>query len=191
VTLWRADLLQSRSVVLAGGPEPALASALQALGAGVAWLGDQQEDSLGEDRALEWARAHGPIDALVYDGGRSFGGGGAAGLSAALERGWIAVRAAAVGGMIARPGGKLILVGPGPQAGEHAAAARAGLENLARTLSVEWARYGITATMIAPGGEASLEEIAGLVAFLVSEAGDYYSGCRFELGASYEALSHS
>jgi NAD(P)-dependent dehydrogenase (short-subunit alcohol dehydrogenase family) len=183
VTLWRADLLRSRSVVLAGGPEPALAAALAALGAEVRWLDASDEDGLDEDRALASARAFAPIDALVYDAGPSFGGGGEPGLGAALERGWIAVRAAVAGGMIERPGGKLVLLGPRPHAGEHAAAAAAALENLARTLSVEWARYGITATMIAPGAETSLDDVAGLVAFLVSVAGDYFSGCRFELGA--------
>jgi len=60
---------------------------------------------------------------------------------------------------------------------------RSALENLARTLSVEWARHAITVTAIAPGAATSDEEVAGLVAFLLSPAGDYYSGCRFELGA--------
>ena len=64
-----------------------------------------------------------------------------------------------------------------------AEAARAALENLARTLSAEWARYGITVTAIAPGRSTTDDEVASLVAFLTSVAGDYYSGCRFELGA--------
>jgi hypothetical protein len=48
---------------------------------------------------------------------------------------------------------------------------------------VEWARFGITATSIAPGPSTRDAEIATLVAFLVSPAGGYFSGCRFELGA--------
>jgi citronellol/citronellal dehydrogenase len=79
--------------------------------------------------------------------------------------------------------GKIILLAPHQQAGTHAEAARAALENLARTLSVEWARYAITTTMIAPGEAATDEQLAMLVAYLVSPAGDYFSGCRFELGS--------
>ena len=63
-----------------------------------------------------------------------------------------------------------------------AQASRAALENLARTLSVEWARYGITATAITPGAATTDEQLAELVCFLVSPAGDYFSGCRFSLG---------
>jgi hypothetical protein len=38
--------------------------------------------------------------------------------------------------------------------------------------------------MIAPGDATSDEELAELVCFLVSPAGDYLSGCRLELGAA-------
>ena len=63
------------------------------------------------------------------------------------------------------------------------AAVRAGLENLARTLSVEWARYGITAVAITPGTSTTDAELAELVCFLASPAGGYFSGCRFDLGS--------
>jgi NAD(P)-dependent dehydrogenase (short-subunit alcohol dehydrogenase family) len=79
-------------------------------------------------------------------------------------------------------GGKILLVAPAADAGDHAEAVRAGLENLARTLSVEWARYRITVTAIAPGAQTSAEEVAQLVCFIASRAGDYFSGCRFSLG---------
>ena len=73
-------------------------------------------------------------------------------------------------------GRKIVLVAPAP-GGAEAAAARAGLENMARTLSIEWARYGIRPVAILPGEGAAAETVSGLVAFLASEAGDYYSGC--------------
>ena len=64
------------------------------------------------------------------------------------------------------------------------AAARDGLENLARTLSVEWARRGMRVVAICPGPATSGAEVAELTAFLASPAGAYYSGCRFDLGAA-------
>ena len=79
-------------------------------------------------------------------------------------------------------GGKLILVAP-PPCDAGAEAARAGVENLARTLSIEWARYGIRTAALLPGTATAADEVAELAAFLASHAGDYYSGCRFELGA--------
>jgi NAD(P)-dependent dehydrogenase (short-subunit alcohol dehydrogenase family) len=63
----------------------------------------------------------------------------------------------------------------------HAAAARAGLENLARTLSIEWARHGVTPVAIAPGPDSSAGEVAALVAYLASPAGSYFSGCLLDL----------
>jgi NAD(P)-dependent dehydrogenase (short-subunit alcohol dehydrogenase family) len=75
-----------------------------------------------------------------------------------------------------------VLIGPPAQAGPRAQSAQAGLENLARTLSVEWARYGVSAVMMAPGVGATETDLSTLVAFLVSEAGEYLSGCRLELG---------
>ena len=79
-------------------------------------------------------------------------------------------------------GGKLLLVAPPPR-DAAAEAARAGIENLARTLSVEWARYGIRTAALVPGEATDPDDVAELAAFLASRAGDYYSGCRFDLGA--------
>jgi len=126
-----------------------------------------------------------PLHAVVYDARGPFGSGGPERLAESLERGWIAVREIANGALI--PGeetGKVVLLGPPPGSGRHAEAARAGLENLARTLSVEWARYAVTAAMVAPGLHTAEEEISELVCFLVSPAGEYLSGCRLELGAA-------
>jgi NAD(P)-dependent dehydrogenase (short-subunit alcohol dehydrogenase family) len=93
------------------------------------------------------------------------------------------VREIAVGALIdADHPGKLVLVGPAADAGPLARAAGAGLENLARTLSVEWARHRVTSVMVSPGPGSTAASLSTLVGFLVSEAGDYLSGCRVELG---------
>jgi hypothetical protein len=47
---------------------------------------------------------------------------------------------------------------------------------------VEWARYAVTAVTIAPGERTLDDELAELVCFLVSPAGDYFSGCALKFG---------
>ncbi len=74
-----------------------------------------------------------------------------------------------------------MFVCPPSAAGEHAGAARAGLENLARTLSIEWARYSITAVAVAPGAATAADEVGALVAYLASPAGAYFSGCLLDM----------
>jgi hypothetical protein len=171
ITVLREGLLRGRVVALVGGSASASAASLAALGAEVHPL-----DPVDDDGA--WAREHAPLHALVVDAGGPFGAGG---LTEALEGTWLAIRAVATTELVAR-GGKVVLLGPRPGAGPHAGAARAALENLARTLSVEWARFAVTATMIAPGDSTVDAEVAELVCFLVSEGGDYFSGCRLALG---------
>jgi hypothetical protein len=157
----RAGLLEGRTVTVSGGAA--------GVGERLAQLGARVCEPGGEDR----------VSALVHDARADFA---ASGLDGAMQRAWDAVRAVAVGSLIPGAAGKVVLVAPGPDAGPHAEAVRAALENLARTLSIEWARYGITATAVAPGPDSSEQELADLVSFLVSRAGDYYSGCRFDLG---------
>jgi NAD(P)-dependent dehydrogenase (short-subunit alcohol dehydrogenase family) len=183
MSLLRADLLQGRRIALAGEPTSVLGETLTSLGAEVVSL---PLDGLGEDeeRVGEWARAEAPLHALVYRAAGSFGDGGEEALRASLDQAWAAVREVAVGALIeADAPGKVVLVAPSAAAGPLAGAAAAGLENLARTLSVEWARHQVTAVMVAPGA-ATETELSTLVAFLVSEGGGYLSGCRMELGAT-------
>jgi citronellol/citronellal dehydrogenase len=95
----------------------------------------------------------------------------------------------------------------------HSAAARAGVENLTRTLAVEWARAGVRINAVAPGviqssgletyGEAARplierarqdipakrlgteSEVAAVVTFLLSPAAAYISGATIKIdGAS-------
>jgi NAD(P)-dependent dehydrogenase (short-subunit alcohol dehydrogenase family) len=178
VTALRSGLLDGRAVALAGGVTPAVGQALSALGASVHEL----DPALDEDGARDWAGEITSLHALVFDAGPTFAGGGQAHLGAALEAAWVATRGVATGALIPAGAGKVLLVGPRPGEASFASAARAALENLARTLSVEWARYGVTAAAIAPGAGTTDEELAELVCYLVSPAGEYFSGCLFELG---------
>ncbi len=103
-------------------------------------------------------------------------------------------------------GGKVISVTLSPHNGMpgmvHSGAARAAIENMMRTLAIEWARYGITTVAVAPGQIATEtlktkyprkmvetmestiplgrlgepEEVAWLITYLASPAGDFFSG---------------
>ena len=165
-------------MALAGGVTSAVSGSLSALGASLHEL----DPALDEDGVRDWAGAVAPLQALVFDAAPTFGDGGQAHLAAALEAAWVATRGVATGALIPAGAGKVLLLAPRPAGGFFAGAARAALENLARTLSVEWARYGVTAVAIAPGARTTDEDLAELVCFLVSVAGDYFSGCAFELG---------
>lgn len=180
--LLRPRLLDGHRIALAGGLTDAPRGALRGLGAELEEL-DVDQIPAEEERVGEWARERLPLHALVYCADDAFTAGGQDGLDASLEHAWTAVREVAVGALIEQAGGKLVLVGPRPDAGPLAGAARAGLENLARTVSVEWARYDVTAVMLAPGSSTTDEQLAAFLCFLVSAGGDYLSGCRLEMGA--------
>ncbi len=105
-----------------------------------------------------------------------------------LDASWNVTRAVANRAFLPEGrGGRIVYLAPPPDAGEHADAARAGLENLARTLSIEWARHAVTTVAIAPGaantvGAANAPgEVAALTAYLASPAGAYFSGCLLDL----------
>jgi NAD(P)-dependent dehydrogenase (short-subunit alcohol dehydrogenase family) len=162
--LLRQGLLDGKSVAISGSVSTEVRDALLSLGAAaVSPDGDEQ------------------VDALVHDAGAALH---ADGLAAALEQAWSAIAVLAARRLVptGRPG-KVVLIAPRPDAGTYAAAARDALENLARTLSVEWARYAITTVAITPGASTSDDQLATVVCFLLSRAGDYFSGCRLELGA--------
>ena len=182
----RDGLLADRTVVATVPARPALTGVLDRLGATVHPLSADPHDEAATDAAV---RTLGPVDTLLVDAAAAFASAGAqedelGALRAALDGAWAACRAVAAAAWIpaGRPG-KIVLVGPAPDAGVHAEAARAALENLARTLSIEWSRHGIRPTAIAPGGATPADEVATLVAFLASPAGDYFSGTRLDLGA--------
>jgi citronellol/citronellal dehydrogenase len=88
----------------------------------------------------------------------------------------------------------------------HTGAARAGVENMTKTLAVEWAQHGIKVNAVAPGtivssgtaqyGDILLEqarkatpakrlgtpdEVARVVVFLASHLSDYVTGCTYTI----------
>ena len=119
---------------------------------------------------------------------------------------WLMTLAAATKAFIPQGGGKVLSVTLSPHNGMpgmvHSGAARAAVENMMRTLSVEWARFGISTCAIAAGqfdtetlrtkypkavvdnvaGTVPMgrlgteEEMAWLLAYLASPAGDFFSG---------------
>ena len=157
---------------------------------------------------------HGRIDVLVNNAGGQF-------LSPAeaitpkgfrtvidlnLQGTWQMTHAAATKAFIPQESGKVISVTLSPHHGMpgmvHSGAARAAVENMMRTLSIEWSRFNVKLCAIAPGQfgtetfrtkypqavtkniERSIpagrvgepEEMAWLVAYLASPAGDFFSG---------------
>jgi NAD(P)-dependent dehydrogenase (short-subunit alcohol dehydrogenase family) len=169
MTALRPGLLEGRTIALAGTVPETVGGLLDGLGARLeAFLPERLED---EDRALGWAQSVAPVDALVC-GSETL---------ADIDTAWIAIRALANGALIPAGAGAIVLIGPRPEDAVHAEAVRDALENLVRTLSVEWARYGITATAVAPGSTTTDGDLATLIAFLSSPASGHLSGCRFEL----------
>jgi hypothetical protein len=178
--LFRSGLLEGQvmAVLAAGELGTTSAQALDRLGAQVTRL-----DSAAGEEAFANALPN-PLHTLVIDAAGLFAAAPADGLGplrAAADTAWIAARSAGNTVLIPGGGGKIVVLAPRPDAGPHAEAARAGLENFARTLSIEWARHGIRITTIHPGARTSSEDVAALVAYLGSAAGDYFSGCLFSL----------
>ena len=174
----------------------------------------RDEEAVGE--LLDWLlERHGRLDLLVNNAGGQFMAPAedisAKGFRTVTELNvqgtWNMTHAAATKAFIPQgDGGKVVSITLSPHGGMpgivHSSAARAAVENMTRTLSVEWSRYGIRLCAVAPGQiatEAFLtnypeivvrdiartvpigrmgtpEEVAWLVAYLASPAGDFFSG---------------
>jgi hypothetical protein len=192
--LLREGLLAGTKVAFANPPAPAggslaggVADRAAALGANVTTVAL----SAGEEAADELLRSLEEIvsapgysqspPALVIDASGAFARtGGRDGLISSLAATWNAARGAGLAFIAGGGGGRIVAIGP-PATEDHAGAAVAGLENLARTLSIEWARHGITSVAIAPAAGTSANELATLVCWLLSPAGAYFSGCLLDL----------
>lgn len=199
-TLLRPGLLEGSSLLLAGPPGPladAVGEAFGGLGARVSNCLPEGEDEAAIDAAvLAVLGEAGAIDMLVVDGAGLFDHGASNALRACLDAAWNVTRAVVNHAFLPHeqdpqdpptpqsttPARRIVYLAPAPDAGEHALAARAALENLARTLSVEWARHGINTIAIAPGPATPPAELAALAAFLASPAGAYFTGCLLDLG---------
>jgi NAD(P)-dependent dehydrogenase (short-subunit alcohol dehydrogenase family) len=189
----RPGLLEGVSVLLAASRGQALGEAARdacaALRATVSTCAPDAADEAALDAAVAAVVGEtGRIDLLVVDGAGLFahalaqGGDGHAALRTCMDAAWNATRATVNAVFLpTAEGGRIVYLAPSADAGEHAEAACAGLENLARTLSIEWARYGITTVAITPGALTSAGEVAALTAYLASPAGAYFSGCLLDL----------
>ena len=157
---------------------------------------------------------HGRIDVLVNNAGGQFLSPAEAitpkGFRTVIDLNvqgtWLMTHAAATKAFIPQREGKVLSVTLSPHNGMpgmvHSGAARAAVENMMRTLSVEWARFNIRLCALAAGQfdtetlrtkypKAVVDNVAGtiplgrlgteqewawLVAFLASPAGDFFSG---------------
>jgi citronellol/citronellal dehydrogenase len=171
---------------------------------------DEAVDAL-MDGVLE---RHGRIDLLVNNAGGQFLSPAEAispkGFRTVIELNvqgtWQMTHAAATKAFIPQQAGKVVSITVSPHMGfpgmVHTGAARAAVENMMRTLSVEWARFNVKTVAVAVGQfdtetlrtkypKAVVENVAGtvplgrlgtedemawLIAYLASPAGDFYSG---------------
>ena len=158
---------------------------------------------------------HGRVDVLVNNAGGQFLSPAEAitpkGFRTVIELNvqgtWQMTHAAATKAFIPQRSGKVVSVTLSPHNGmpgmAHSGAARAAVENMMRTLAIEWARFDIKLCAIAAGQfdtevirtkypkEVSEnvartiplqrlgtpEEMAWMIAYLASPAGDFLSGC--------------
>jgi citronellol/citronellal dehydrogenase len=213
------ELVRLGATVIACGrrPEPIesmVAEAEPLDGSAEAVAMDIRDDAAVEalfDGILE---RHGRVDVLVNNAGGQFLSPAEAispkGFRTVIELNvvgtWLMTHAAATKAFIPQNDGKVLSVTHSPHNGMpgmvHSGAARAAVENMMRTLSIEWARFGIRLCALAAGQfdtetlrtkypkevvaavpqtvplqrMGTEEEWAWMIAYLASPAGDFFSG---------------
>jgi citronellol/citronellal dehydrogenase len=158
---------------------------------------------------------HGRLDLLVNNAGGQFLSPAEAitpkGFRTVIELNvqgtWLMTHAAATKAFIPQREGKVVSVTLSPHNGMpgmvHSGAARAAVENMMRTLAIEWARFNVKLCAVAAGQFdtevlrtkypaqvaenvhrtvplqrlGTPEEMAWMIAYLASPAGDFLSGC--------------
>ena len=124
---------------------------------------DIREDDAVEGFIGDLVAEQGRIDLLVNNAGGQFLAPAeqisAKGFRTVVELNlvgtWLMTHAVATKAFIPQGGGKVVSITLSPHNGMpgmvHSGAARAGVENMMRTLAIEWSRFGIRTCAIAPG----------------------------------------
>ncbi|HEX3173335.1 MAG TPA: SDR family oxidoreductase [Solirubrobacterales bacterium] len=197
--------------------EPLAETAAQA--EGLAGSFEHEAMDIREEEAVErlfdgLLERHGRLDVLVNNAGGQFLAPAESispkGFRTVIELNvmgtWLMTHAAATRAFIPQGGGKVLSVTLSPHNGMpgmvHSGAARAAVENMMRTLAIEWARFDVKLCALAAGQFATetlmtkypqvvidnlersiplgragrAEEMAWLVAYMASPAGDFVSG---------------
>jgi citronellol/citronellal dehydrogenase len=199
--------------------EETAAAIARAGGRGEAVPADIREQDAVEQLVDGILERHGRLDLLVNNAGGQFLSPAESvspkGFRTVIELNvqgtWQMTHAAATRAFIPRRSGKVISVTISPHQGMpgmvHSGAARAAVENMMRTLSIEWARFNVKLCAVAAGqfdtevlrtkypkqvsenvartiplGRLGTpEEMAWLIAYLASPAGDFFSGAVLTL----------
>jgi citronellol/citronellal dehydrogenase len=213
------ELARLGAVVVGCGRREEPLAETAALAAGMSGSFERETMDIREEEAVERLfdrvlEEHGRIDVLVNNAGGQFMApaetitpkGFRTVIELNVQGTWLMTHAAATKAFIPQGGGKVLSVTLSPHNGMpgmvHSGAARAAVENMMRTLAIEWSRFGIKTVALAAGHFATetllskypqavvdnvarsiplqrtgrAEEMAWLVAYLASPAGDFFSG---------------
>jgi citronellol/citronellal dehydrogenase len=213
------ELARLGAAVIGCGRRPEPLAETADLADGLAGSFEHEAMDIRDEEAVEslldgLLERHGRLDVLVNNAGGQFLApaetitpkGFRTVIELNVQGTWLMTHAAATKAFIPQGAGKVLSVTLSPHNGMpgmvHSGAARAAVENMMRTLAVEWARFGIKTCALAAGQFATetlltkypkpvvdnlersipigragrAEEMAWLVAYLASPAGDFFSG---------------